>query len=70
MFVDYAGQTLPIVDLTTGEVEPAYLFVSVLGRRLQNDWPPSGALKCIAGRSSDSSPPASKKTADGSAAPS
>ena len=30
MFVDYAGQTLPIVDLATGEVEPAYLFVSVL----------------------------------------
>jgi transposase len=24
-------QTLPIVDLATGEVEPAYLFVSVLG---------------------------------------
>jgi transposase len=31
MFVDYAGQTLPIVDLATGGVEPAYLFVSVLG---------------------------------------
>ena len=31
LFVDYAGQTLPIVDVATGEVRHAVLFVAVLG---------------------------------------
>jgi transposase len=31
MFVDYAGQTVEIVDKETGEVSKAYLFVAVLG---------------------------------------
>jgi transposase len=31
LFVDYAGQTLPIVDGATGEVRQAQLFVAVLG---------------------------------------
>lgn len=31
MFVDYPGQTLPIVDPATGEVTQAELFVAVLG---------------------------------------
>jgi len=31
MFVDYAGQTVPVVDPATGEVRPAYIFVSTLG---------------------------------------
>jgi transposase len=31
MFVDYAGQTVPIVDPTTGEVNQAQIFVAVLG---------------------------------------
>ncbi len=31
LFVDFAGQTLPIVDPTTGEVRQAQLFVAVLG---------------------------------------
>ena len=31
MFVDWAGQTVPIVDLTTGEVNQASIFVAVLG---------------------------------------
>ncbi|TEB08543.1 Integrase core domain protein [Pelotomaculum schinkii] len=31
MFVDWAGQTVPIVDRETGETRPAYLFVAVLG---------------------------------------
>ncbi len=31
MFVDYAGQTVPITDLTTGEVHQANIFVAVLG---------------------------------------
>lgn len=31
LFVDFAGQTLPIVDPDTGEVWPAQLFVAVLG---------------------------------------
>ncbi len=30
-FVDYAGQTLPIVDAETGEIREAQLFVGVLG---------------------------------------
>lgn len=31
MFVDYAGQTAPVVDPVTGEVRPAYIFVAALG---------------------------------------
>lgn len=31
LFVDYAGQTLPVVDRSTGEAQPAQLFVAVLG---------------------------------------
>ena len=30
MFVDWAGDTLPVVDAVTGEVTKAYLFVAVL----------------------------------------
>ena len=31
LFVDYAGQTVPIVDAKTGESSPAQIFVAVLG---------------------------------------
>jgi len=31
MFVDWAGQTVPIVDPKTGETRPGYIFVAVLG---------------------------------------
>ena len=31
LFVDYAGQTLPIVDRKTGEIRAAQIFVGVLG---------------------------------------
>jgi len=31
VFVDYAGQTVPVVDPTTGEVRAAQVFVAVLG---------------------------------------
>ena len=31
LFVDWAGDTVPIVDPESGEVRPAYLFVAVLG---------------------------------------
>ncbi len=31
LFVDYAGQTLPIIDADTGEIRPAQVFVAVLG---------------------------------------
>lgn len=31
LFVDYAGQTVPVVDRTTGEVRHAEVFVAVLG---------------------------------------
>jgi transposase len=31
VFVDYAGQTVPIIDPHTGEVHPAQIFVGVLG---------------------------------------
>lgn len=31
MFVDYCGQTLPIVDQTTGEIRDAQVFVAVMG---------------------------------------
>jgi transposase len=31
LFVDWAGDTIPVIDATTGEVRPAYLFVAVLG---------------------------------------
>ena len=32
LFVDYAGQTVPIVQASTGEVRFAQIFVAVLGR--------------------------------------
>src|SRR5467141_3321039 len=31
LFVDYAGQTVPIFDAATGEITPAQIFVAVLG---------------------------------------
>jgi len=31
LFVDYAGQTMEVVDRTTGEIKTAQIFVSVLG---------------------------------------
>jgi transposase len=31
LFVDYAGQTVPVTDLSTGEVREAQIFVAVLG---------------------------------------
>ena len=31
MFVDYAGQTIPVVDRETGEERQAQIFVAVLG---------------------------------------
>jgi len=31
LFVDYAGQTIPVIDPETGEERPAQLFVAVLG---------------------------------------
>src|SRR4051812_6245871 len=31
MFVDYAGQTVDVVDPSTGEVRPAQIFVAVMG---------------------------------------
>jgi transposase len=31
LFVDYAGQTLPVVDRETGEIRQAQIFVAVLG---------------------------------------
>lgn len=31
LFVDYAGQTVPVVDKATGECRPAQIFVAVLG---------------------------------------
>ena len=31
MFVDYAGQTVDVIDGRTGEVRPAQIFVAVMG---------------------------------------
>jgi transposase len=31
LFVDYAGQTKPVIDRSTGEIKPAQIFVAVLG---------------------------------------
>lgn len=31
MFVDYAGQTVPVIDQETGEIQKAQIFVAVLG---------------------------------------
>jgi transposase len=31
MFVDYAGQTVPIIDPCTGEIRKAHIFIAVLG---------------------------------------
>lgn len=31
LFVDYAGQTIPVTDHITGQIRPAYLFVATMG---------------------------------------
>jgi transposase len=31
LFVDYAGQTVPVIDAATGEIRPAQIFVAALG---------------------------------------
>ncbi len=31
LFVDYAGQTVPVIDRNTGEIREAQIFVAVLG---------------------------------------
>lgn len=31
LFIDYAGQTIPIVDINTGEIKKAQIFIAVLG---------------------------------------
>ena len=31
LFVDYAGQTVPVIDRSTGEIREAQVFVAVLG---------------------------------------
>ena len=31
LFVDFAGQTVPLIDAHTGEIHPAQIFVAVLG---------------------------------------
>jgi transposase len=31
LFVDYAGQTVPVIDASTGEIREAQIFVAVLG---------------------------------------
>jgi transposase len=31
LFIDYAGQTVPVIDPGTGEIKPAQIFVAVLG---------------------------------------
>ena len=31
LFVDYAGQTAPVIDRTTGAIRPAQVFIAVLG---------------------------------------
>lgn len=31
LFIDYSGQTVPIIDAATGEVHRAQIFVAVLG---------------------------------------
>ena len=33
LFVDHAGGTIPVIVRDTGEVEPAYVFVAVMGRQ-------------------------------------
>ncbi len=62
LFVDYAGQTVPIVDASTGEITQAQIFVAVLGaanytyacattRQKATDWVASimSALEFIGG---------------------
>jgi transposase len=31
LFVDYAGQTVELADISSGEITPAQIFVAVLG---------------------------------------
>jgi transposase len=57
LFIDYAGQTVPVIDRLTGEIRHAHIFVAVLGasnytfacataRETQADWL-SGLAKAL-----------------------
>jgi transposase len=57
LFIDYAGQTVPVIDRVTGEIRQAHIFVAVLGasnytfacataRETQADWL-SGLAKAL-----------------------
>jgi transposase len=49
MFVDYAGQTVPIVNRVTGEIRQAQVFVAVLGASNSPMRKPPGARDCLTG---------------------
>jgi transposase len=54
LFIDYAGQTVPVVDAQTGEVRDVEIFVAVLGpattptpkRTNRRRWPTGSAPMC------------------------
>jgi transposase len=49
MFVDYAGQTVDVIDPGTGEVRPAQIFVAAMGASNYTYAEVSG-ISCAAGR--------------------
>jgi len=46
MFVDWAGQTVPVTDPSTGQTREAQIFVAVLGRAITPSWRPPGPRPC------------------------
>jgi transposase len=49
LFVDWAGDTVPVIDPATGEVHAAHLFVAVLGGRAIRMRRPVGRRRCPTG---------------------
>jgi len=49
MFVDWAGQTVPVTDPVTGQERQAQIFVAVLGRAITPTSRPPGPKGCPTG---------------------
>jgi transposase len=49
LFVDFAGDTMPVFDGLTGEVRAAKIFVAVMGRRITHSPRLGSARRCPIG---------------------
>ena len=47
LFVDFAGDTVPVIDGLTGEIRAAHVFIAVLGSRSPTAGRRSGRPACV-----------------------